>query len=51
MNTLIIFSLLVAGVNSDGSGKRLERIDGGRDEAMRLAVEAGRRLVAEVALL
>jgi hydroxymethylbilane synthase len=44
------FSLLVAGVNSDGSSKRIEHIGGRRDDAMRLAREAGARLVAEIAL-
>jgi hydroxymethylbilane synthase len=44
------FSLLVAGVNSDGSSKRVEHISGRREDAMRLAWEAGKRLVAEVAL-
>jgi hydroxymethylbilane synthase len=44
------FTLLVAGVNSDGSSKRVEHIGGRREDAMRLAREAGERLVAEVAL-
>ncbi|MEA2656660.1 MAG: hydroxymethylbilane synthase [Chloroflexota bacterium] len=44
------FTLLVAGVNSDGSGKRVEHVDGARDDALALAAAAGRRLVAEVAL-
>lgn len=44
------FSLLVAGVNSDGSSKRVERLHGAREDAMRLAREAAQRLVAEVAL-
>jgi hydroxymethylbilane synthase len=44
------FSLLVAGVNSDGSSKRVEHVSGPREDAMRLAKEAGQRLVAEVAL-
>jgi hydroxymethylbilane synthase len=44
------FRLLVAGVNSDGSSKRVERLHGAREDAMRLAREAGQRLVAEVAL-
>lgn len=44
------FSLLVAGVNSDGSSKRVEHIGGRREDAMRIAREAGERLVAEVAL-
>jgi hydroxymethylbilane synthase len=44
------FTLLVAGVNSDGSSKRVEHVRGRREDAMRLAREAGERLVAEVAL-
>jgi hydroxymethylbilane synthase len=44
------FSLLVAGVNSDGSSKRVEHVSGRREDAMRLAREAGERLVAAVAL-
>ena len=44
------FGLLVAGVNSDGSGKRVEHVGGRREDAMSLAREAGQRLVAEVAL-
>lgn len=44
------FTLLVAGVNSDGTGKRVEHVHGAREEAMKLAAEAGRRLLAEVTL-
>ena len=44
------FTLLVAGVNSDGSSKHVERIRGRREDAIRLAREAGERLVAEVGL-
>jgi len=44
------FTLLVAGVNSDGTGKRVEHIQGACGEALELAAGAGRRLVAEVAL-
>jgi hydroxymethylbilane synthase len=44
------FTLLVAGVNSDGSGKRVEHIGGASSHARELAAGAGRRLVAEVAL-
>jgi hydroxymethylbilane synthase len=44
------FTLLVAGVNSDGTGKRVEHIQGACAEALELAAGAGRRLVAEVAL-
>ena len=44
------FTLLVAGVNSDGTGKRVEHIRGFCVDASELAASAGRRLVAEVAL-
>jgi hydroxymethylbilane synthase len=44
------FTLLVAGVNSDGTGKRIEQVSGACEDAMQLAAEAGRRLLAEVAL-
>jgi hydroxymethylbilane synthase len=44
------FTLLVAGVNSDGSGKRVEHLEGAREDALAVAAAAGRRLVAEVAL-
>jgi hydroxymethylbilane synthase len=44
------FELLVAGVNSDGSDRRVEHVAGTRAEAMHLAAAAGRRLVAAVAL-
>jgi len=44
------FTLLVAGVNSDGTGKRLEHIKGACSDALILAGAAGRRLLAEVAL-
>jgi hydroxymethylbilane synthase len=43
-------TLLVAGVNSDGTGKRVERVNGACKEAMELAAGAGRRLLAAVAL-
>jgi hydroxymethylbilane synthase len=43
-------SLLVGGVNSDGSDRRLETVEGTIDEAAALAREAGKRLAAEVAL-
>jgi len=42
--------LLAGGVNSDGSGKLVERLRGRRGEAMELATGLGRRLLAEVAL-
>jgi hydroxymethylbilane synthase len=44
------FTLLVAGVNSDGSGKNVDHIKGSCSDALVLAEAAGRRLVAEVAL-
>jgi hydroxymethylbilane synthase len=44
------FTLLVAGVNSDGSGKRVEHLKGTRGDALDLAAAAGHRLEAEVAL-
>jgi hydroxymethylbilane synthase len=44
------FKLLVAGVNSDGTGKRVEHIEGARSGALELAAAAGRRLVTDVAL-
>ena len=44
------FTLLVAGVNSDGTGKRVEHIQGACSDALILAEAAGRRLLAEVAL-
>jgi hydroxymethylbilane synthase len=42
--------LLVAGVNSDGSDRRVETLDGALEEGPAIAREAGRRLAAEVAL-
>jgi hydroxymethylbilane synthase len=44
------FSMIVGGVNSDGSDRRVLRIEGEADAALELAAEAGRRLAAEVAL-
>lgn len=44
------FTLVVAGVNSDGSDKQVRRIEGRRIEAQTLATEAGHRLVTQVAL-
>jgi hydroxymethylbilane synthase len=44
------FRLLVAGVNLDGSGMRVEHVEGPAETALRLAADAGRRLAAEVAL-
>lgn len=44
------FRLLAAGVNSDGTGKLIDRADGNRSDAVRLAARLGRRLLAEVAL-
>ncbi len=44
------FTLVVGGVNSDGSDKQVRLIEGRRGDALAMAAEAGRRLVAEVAL-
>ncbi len=44
------FTMVVGGVNSDGSDLRLEVVEGPRSDALRLAGEAGRRLAGEVAL-
>jgi hydroxymethylbilane synthase len=44
------FSLLAAGVNSDGTGKLVEHVEGTRADATSLAVRLGRLLVAQVAL-
>jgi porphobilinogen deaminase len=44
------FSLLAGGVNSDGSGKLVERMSGTRAEATGLATRLGRRLLADVGL-
>jgi len=44
------FTLLVAGVNSDGTGKRVEHVEGAWHNALEVAAAAGRRLVAGVAL-
>jgi hydroxymethylbilane synthase len=44
------FTILAAGVNSDGSDKLVQRADGVRSDASRLAAKLGKRLVAEVAL-
>jgi hydroxymethylbilane synthase len=44
------FTLVVGGVNSDGSDKQVRLIEGPRGEAQVMATKAGRRLVAEVAL-
>jgi hydroxymethylbilane synthase len=43
-------SLLVAGVNSDGSNRRVETVEGSLEEASKIARAAGERLAAEVAL-
>lgn len=43
-------SLLIGGVNSDGSDRRLETVEGTVEEAAALAREAGKRLAAEVTL-
>jgi hydroxymethylbilane synthase len=44
------FVLIAGGVNSDGSGRLVERVSGTRAEATDLARRLGRRLLAEVAL-
>jgi porphobilinogen deaminase len=44
------FTLLVAGVNSDGTGKLVERVEGIRADATSAAARLGRLLVAQVAL-
>jgi hydroxymethylbilane synthase len=45
------FELLAGGVNTDGSGKLVERLRGRRADATDMATRLGRRLLAEVALL
>jgi len=44
------FTLLAAGVNSDGTGRLVERVEGNRADATSLAASLGRLLVAQVAL-
>jgi hydroxymethylbilane synthase len=44
------FTMIVGGVNSDGSELRIETVRGKRVDAMRLAEEAGRNLALAVAL-
>jgi hydroxymethylbilane synthase len=44
------FTMIVGGVNSDGSELRVETVRGRRSDALRLAAEAGERLAREVAL-
>jgi hydroxymethylbilane synthase len=44
------FAMIVGGVNSDGSDRRVETVRGGRADAMRLAEDAGRRLALAVSL-
>jgi hydroxymethylbilane synthase len=44
------FTILAAGVNSDGTGKLVQRAEGTRAEAAGLAARLGERLLAEVAL-
>jgi hydroxymethylbilane synthase len=44
------FTMIVGGVNSDGSELRVETVRGLRSDALRLAAEAGERLAREVAL-
>jgi porphobilinogen deaminase len=43
-------ALLAGGVNSDGSGKLVERLTGRRGDATDMATRLGQRLLAEVAL-
>jgi hydroxymethylbilane synthase len=45
-----LFTLLAAGVNSDGTGKLVEKVEGNRADATGLAAKLGRLLVAQVAL-
>jgi hypothetical protein len=45
-----VFTLLAAGVNSDGTGKLVEKVEGNRRDANSLAASLGRLLVAQVAL-
>jgi hydroxymethylbilane synthase len=44
------FTILAAGVNSDGTGKLVQHAEGSRAEATKLAARLGKRLLAEVAL-
>ena len=44
------FTMLIGGVNSDGSDLRIESIEGDRSEAISLAHAAGRRLAGAVML-
>jgi hydroxymethylbilane synthase len=44
------FALLAGGVNSDGSDRLVERLEGHRADAAEFAARLGRRLMAEVAL-
>lgn len=44
------FSLLVAGVNSDGTGKLVERVEGDRADANDVAARLGHHLVERIAL-
>jgi hypothetical protein len=44
------FSLLVAGVNSDGTGKLVERVEGDRADANDVAARLGYHLVERIAL-
>ena len=44
------FTILVAGVNSDGTDMLVQRAEGDRSNAATLAAKLGKRLVAEVAL-
>jgi hydroxymethylbilane synthase len=44
------FTILAAGVNSDGTDKLVQRAEGRRADASNLAARLGKRMVAEVAL-
>ena len=44
------FSLIVGGVNSDGSDRRVEIVRGARSDAQAIAADAGRRLAVAVML-
>jgi hydroxymethylbilane synthase len=45
-----VFTLLAAGVNSDGTGKLVEKVEGNRGNANSLAASLGKLLFAQVAL-
>lgn len=45
-----LFTILAGGVNSDGTGKLVQRAEGDRSDAPAIAARLGKRLVAEVDL-